>query len=860
MVPTATLVRHLRHELARDGVAPPPRAVVSLNTFVAERAPADLRLAPDGLLRILTRDALDRLRPHEFADVAESAGMVSTILDTISLFENADCTPDRLLQARRLSPHARAFERIWRAVDAGVRECGFVSRAALFRAAGRAAAANTAPPALWFDGFLNLSPLERGLVASLAGSCDLTLTLDDSPGAADLHRFALRLGARGVLLTGAARRPETIAVSAPSIEREADEIARRVIELHRAGAEFRQIAVALRDTEIYEPLLRATFERFGIPARFYFAAPLRHHPASRFLSGILDCALNGWDFETALDALRCHPQWGAGAAFDEFDFRVREKMPGSGAENLLGLADDRLRGRLAEIVAIDAWVGEQAPPRVWAERLEGMAARLYRPGVVDIASGHARLDAARSHAAALQAWVECVHCAADSWTDKTAPVPLARFHKALCGALDAATFRTPDDRRDVVHAMNVYEARQWDIPYLFVCGVTERDFPRRQTANLLFPDAEVQSLRKAGIELQDPGAREADEAALWSALRSSARSGLVLTWPEREASGRSVVPSRYVAELEAVRARFAMPSSLPLEWAPLDSAGIAGRIESPALLREIAAKHTSISITSLENMMGCRFKFFAERTLGLRKRPERPAERLQPRTWGLIMHDALEAWLNRNRQGDFVELFEAAFDRFCLEKRLPPGYRLEVERIKLRDTARRVSATERWEALSSQTEVELEIAFSGGIRVNGRADRIDLLNERDCLIVDYKSGKVGNVERMADSATRLQGPLYALGARERFGYNTVAMMYIAVREDKRFGWGSVPGAELGLQEMPPNWMEDARGRAEERIRDFLGGAVHADPADPDGCRWCDFRNACRVEQRGALVQVGAAHG
>jgi len=30
-----------------------------------------------------------------------------------------------------------------------------------------------------------------------------------------------------------------------------------------------------------------------------------------------------------------------------------------------------------------------------------------------------------------------------------------------------------------------------------------------------------------------------------------------------------------------------------------------------------------------------------------------------------------------------VALFEAAFDKACREKHLPPGYRLEVERMKL---------------------------------------------------------------------------------------------------------------------------------------------------------------------------------
>ena len=38
VVPTATLVRHYQHELARDGMVFPPHSVISLSRFIRERA------------------------------------------------------------------------------------------------------------------------------------------------------------------------------------------------------------------------------------------------------------------------------------------------------------------------------------------------------------------------------------------------------------------------------------------------------------------------------------------------------------------------------------------------------------------------------------------------------------------------------------------------------------------------------------------------------------------------------------------------------------------------------------------------------------------------------------------------------
>ena len=131
--------------------------------------------------------------------------------------------------------------------------------------------------------------------------------------------------------------------------READEIARRILNLHERGTAFREMGVALRDAGAYLPLLRGTFERFGIPARYYFATPLNKHPAAVFLGGLVLCALNGWEFGAALDALRAHPHWGHSAAFDRFDFTVREAMPGHGAEALLACAKtDQLRKRIGD--------------------------------------------------------------------------------------------------------------------------------------------------------------------------------------------------------------------------------------------------------------------------------------------------------------------------------------------------------------------------------------------------------------------------------------------------------------------------------------------------------------------------------
>ncbi|HWE53546.1 MAG TPA: PD-(D/E)XK nuclease family protein [Bryobacteraceae bacterium] len=858
IVPTATLVRHFRHELARDGVVYSPRQIVSLNRFASERAPG-LESVPDVLLAAIVRESLKRVRLPEFADVADTEGMAATVAETIALFENAGCTPDKLAAIRRLPPHARAFERVWRAVEEHRAATGYRSRLEIFRAA----AAVKQPGQIWMDGFLSLSPLESLLVSSLAESCDLTLTLDDSPATDDVRLLAMQLGAKDVPLPPKARKPRTTVVEARTPEREADEIARRIIELHGTGTPFRQIGVAFRDTAACLPRLRAAFDRFGIPARFYFSSPLRSHPVAVFLGGLISCALTDWDFEATIETLRAHPKWGRTADFDRFDFAVREAMPGHGGDALLALCESEwLKPEIAACLKTTSWKSDRQTPAKWSARLERLAAALYRPGALDGPRDHSAIAIERTHTAALDAWLSTLQSIVAFWPDAAGAISLDEFWRVAGAAIESAVLRADDDRADVVHVMEVHEARQWDLQALFVCGMADRNFPRRHAQNLLFPDGEIDRLRAAGIPLRNAADFERQENWLFESLRTRASKDLILSYAAHDASGKSVQPSSFLDGINdgiesSVRATPCLPAAARDPQYP----GVAGQIHGDDLLAGLARIHQTISLTALEDLAQCRFKFFGGRSLALKTSPERPGERLQPRLTGSILHQALERWI-ADRSQNFIEIFEKTFDEVCFKEHIPAGYRLEVERIQFREIAEKISANERWTPDSSLVEVDLTLDFPGGVTVRCRIDRIDKFDRfgNDCVIVDYKSSKTARVEQLVQSTTRLQGPLYALAVREKLQLNPVAMLYWAVREDQLHGWGRVPGTEHAWQEIPENWEIDARARTIDRLTEFLNGAVQAKFEEKEQCRWCDYAHACRVEQPALVVITAAAEG
>lgn len=849
VVPTATLVRHYQHELARTGLVFDPNSVVSLSRFALECAPA-LSLAPAGLVRALVRTALSRLQLPEFIQVAETPGMADIIIETITRFENAGCTPDRLAKIRTLSPLGKAFHRVWKEVDAAIAQRGFAMRGQLFREA----AASIPPAKIWIDGFLRFSPLESDFLRAIAAACDVTLTLTEGPVTFDAYRFAMELGASDRLLPGSPRPPQPIAVQAPSPDREADEIARRILALHAEGTEFAAIAVALREVEAWLPLLRTTFDRFGIPARYYFSWPVARHPVAVFLRGLMDCALKDWDFASALSAFRAHPAWGHTADFDRFDFKVREAMPNHGAEALLSLCEsDTLRARLTDCIKVSAWRSELLPAELWRRRLQHLAETLYSIRTVAEPQDYAAVETARSHAAGLRAWSAALDTAVHIYAAET-PVSFEKFHAVVADALDATGMQIPDDRHNVVHVMSAFEARQWQVKTLFVCGMTSRDYPRRAAQNLLFPDSDLESLRRAGIPLRTSADEDRDEELLFDSLKTRASENLILTVAARDSGGNTVVPSRHFVEAGSIAN--APACKVTINVSALEESR-AGHI-SEALLPALAAQHQSIALTKLEDLAKCRFRFFSERTLALKGVPDRPDERLSASAAGLIVHEAMELWL-ADRTRDFVSLFETTFDEFCRDKNILPGYQLEVNRVRLRRVARKVNESVSWPLVSSELEADCSFILPNNVKVTCRIDRIDRLLNDDCIVVDYKSGKTANVKKLVERETSLQGPLYALAVRDTRHLKPIAMVFLAVRENKIFGWGDMPD----LLPIPPDWMESARDRTVARLRSFLAGDVHAEPTHADDCIWCDFKHACRVEIQQPemqIVRIGAVGG
>jgi len=799
LVPTATMAEHLQHRFAREGFVFRPSLIQTLSGFVETITP-ELRKAPDTVLYLLVEDAVRRVARPEFGRVAGMAGFSASLSRTILEFASAGCDSARLAERLPDAPLASAFLAVYREVDAELERRGLVLRARRLQIAAERIEAGGLPgiARVWLDGFHALPDPELRLIAALRRHAAVTVSTEDA----------------------GTRRPAVAIVRAPNVERECDEIARRIVEQAEAGRPFREIGIIVRPADAYVPILRATLERFGIPARFYFDEDLDRVAEVRHASGAIEAMLGGWDHAATLAALRLAPEFENSRALDTFDHKVREGMPRSGLDGLRALtANERLLALIERVASVEEWRGLTLEPEAWAKRVAAW-------------SGHEPFAKALDEAALA--------------LEGRGAIGLTEFWRAAKAVVRLTRLHPKNSRRNVVNVLSAPEARQWVLPVVYVCGLVEKQFPQFHRQDPFFPDAARRSLNAVGVRVRTAAQFEEEERALFDTAVSRATLSVVLTYPEFDGRGDRNLPSLF---LEA----FAIPAveSVTVRPAPRLTLGPAGsgEIRTPRLLEEIGARTARLSPSGLESFLQCPFQYFGGRMLRLKAPPARPEERLDFLTQGNIVHEVLKEWWMDRR--DITAAFEDVFARVAAEKGILISYQTERARNQMLDDLRRFAAEA--EEAAAEVHVEKEFAYVlEGVTISGKIDRIDVRDGR-ATVIDYKYSNATNTKAKISNESLLQAPLYLLAAERTFGYRAAGMYYLGLKAGvERADW---PVAE--------GWEARAEQRTLAIVAEIRSGRVEVRPTDADKCRFCDVRDVCRVEtsaltQRRGDAEIGAA--
>ena len=101
-----------------------------------------------------------------------------------------------------------------------------------------------------------------------------------------------------------------------------------------------------------------------------------------------------------------------------------------------------------------------------------------------------------------------------------------------------------------IRVLSAASVRALEVPYLFVAGLSEKEFPRPAGDGRLFTDAEYQRLRRSGgIRFPTQHDRACDEMLLFYEVVTRACRQLVLSYPGLDESAQPLSPSPYLLEL-----------------------------------------------------------------------------------------------------------------------------------------------------------------------------------------------------------------------------------------------------------------------------------------------------------------------
>jgi ATP-dependent helicase/DNAse subunit B len=854
LVPTATMARHLQNLIAREGFVFRSNLIQTLSGFVESRI-ADFPQAPDSVLYLLVEDALARVNRPEFRRVAAMPGFCAALARTILEFSSAGCDSERLAACLPEAPLAAAFLAVDEEVDRALERKGLLLRGRRLEAAAARIHAEGLGgiETVWMDGFHALPDPELAAIAALGRHAAVTVTLTDGDAGEAVRGRLLAMGFREERTAKTHAAAAIALVRAAGIEREVEEIARRILEQASAGRPFREMGIIVRPAETYVPLLRATLERFGIPARFYFNSDAQQHAVPRFLTGAIDAMLGGWDHSATLRVLRLAPRFAASSAMDRFDFAVREQVPNSGLGRLKALSGDvenslsRLIDSLAEL---EEWRSFEMKPADWAARFRTLR-NWYRVAKTDTAPLRSRLP---GEAAALDLWDDAVAEAAQA-LDPERLMGIAGFWRAVKSVLRIKPLRFDDGRRNVVQVLSAHEARQWVLPVVFVCGLVEKQFPQLHRQDPFFPDSALCQLNTAGVRVRTAAEFEREEQALFDSALTRATMLVTLSYPEFDARGDRTLPSLFLEPLgpTAEQARAVRPA--PRERVVPARPAV---VRAPGLLAILGEKTARISASGLDSYLQCPFQYFGGRTLRLKARPKRPEERLNNNflLQGEIVHAVLAEWYTQPQE--IGSLFQRVFDECCEEHQIPPGYHTERLRNAMLENLERFADDAQWTRANfvSRTELDFDFPLNESVRLFGRIDRLDTAPDGRAYVIDYKYSPAKSIEQKK-KGDGLQAPVYVLAAEKALGVRPAGIFFVGLKGSVEYqGWSE--DFLLESEPLPKDWQAETGQRVLRIVEEIRQGGVAPLPANVDQCPRCDARDVCRIETRqAAAVAEGA---
>ncbi len=527
---------------------------------------------------------------------------------------------------------------------------------------------------------------------------------------------------------GGAGGPTVAIIAAPDVEREVEEVARRVRQLAEAGTPLSRIVVIARQARPCVDLALDALERSGVPATARRRIGLHEIPAIRAITAVFAAAADGWSrhalvevaeqpyFASELDAgilnfagyrrrIAGLASWRDALAELHAECERDEARPADDAGErrnplppstrvaaaLAGFDTFAQRARaLDETRRLPEWVTwlemiVRDDPWHMAERINRVPGDRFDIVRLDLAGWTALMDIVCDWRAALKSW--------PSADDR---LPVAEFSAQLAELLTGdAAFWTPMQRG--VQVLEAHAAAYRAFDHTFVVGLEAEQFPVRSPVSPILDEGDRKSLAAAGLPFEPREVWDRRERELFRILANGASESFTVSYSRLDTAGREIAASAFVDELAA--SATATTEELPASRLLTDGirryrgAGVAdrarhataveharavggpspynGRIEDPTLLGWLAREFGDErvwSATQLESFAKCPWSYLSSRLLHLADVGD-PDDEMDPATRGTVLHDALRRFYTTegNRTGTPVFLRAADLPRLLPE-------------------------------------------------------------------------------------------------------------------------------------------------------------------------------------------------
>lgn len=503
------------------------------------------------------------------------------------------------------------------------------------------------------------------------------------------------------------------------------------------------------------------------------------------------------------------------------------------------------------------------PPRAlvdWGEAILNVVQAVYGIRTLD-----EEIEADRQTIRACEKLVDALREHSQVTADLAAPVTGALALRLLLRSFEHSTVPSPFEP-SAIELLGWLDLPWDDAPALIVTGMNEGIVPQSHNADLFLPN----SVRRH-LELQHNERRFARDSYALCVLAAS-RSFLRLIAGRRSPENDPLVPSRLLfacdrpAMARRTRNFYSRRGNAPPAFG---RRGIPAAQElridvpKPASLKEPLR---SMRVTEFRDYLTCPYRYYLQHCLGL-ERQDDAADEMDGRLFGNLLHAVLASFARGPAAGsssvdeiagDLDRLLDSVADAWFTSGTLP-AVRVQIEQARLR-----LRGFARWQASSSAQGWRIayaEQSFDGemvpfvvdeaAVFLRGRIDRIDINDQGDVRILDYKTGDAAagpdKTHRTRDGWVDLQLPLYR---------HMVPCLGLTARA--QLGYIVLPKDGLKIDLCLAKWSDDDLHSADETARDIvrkIRKQVFWPPAKLPSSQFDDFANVCQASRFGGAPEL-----